>query len=126
MAGDLKRVVGSAKAIVDEIEFAVVPGSVVYKDGKKARNVMGADNGDVFFSENYEEAKGMIKFEAFATVENFDNAKQIEERDSVTVKIFNEQGFERTMKSGVSLNDSEKSIGSDGKLELNFEGTPLE
>lgn len=126
MAGDLKRIISAVKAQVDEFEFAVAPGSVTYKDGKPARTVKAADNNDVFSSENFEEAKGMIKFEFFGTEENLAQCRQIEERDSVTVKIFDEDGFERVMKSGVSLNDSEKSLGSDGKGEFSFEGSPLE
>lgn len=126
MAGDLQRIVSAVKADVNGTEYAIVPGSVTYKDGKPERSVMAADNGDVFFSENFETRKGMLKFEWFATVENLDSSRKIEEGTAVTVKIFNEVGFERVMKSGVSLNDAEKSLGSDGKGEFTFEGSPLE
>jgi hypothetical protein len=127
MAGDISRVVSTVKAIVNNVEYALVPGSVTYKDGKKERNTKAADNGDVVYADNAEAAKGMIKFQYFATKDNLDSARQIEEDTAVTVKIFDEASdFQRTMRSGVSLNDSDKTLGPDGIGEFNFEGTPLE
>ena len=121
----LNRAVSTVQVRVDEFELGIKAGSLTYKEGFATRTVTGLDNGDVIASESREDAKGMIKFEMPPTKDNIKTVRSIEQRAVVTVKFFDDNGTERVMAQGVSLNDSEKSIGSDGTLELNFEGTPL-
>lgn len=123
---DLKRVVSAVKLQVDEFEFGLIPNSLVFKEGLPERTTKGLDNGDVTFSEDKETAVGMIKADVPSTIEFIDNAKTIGGRSGTTVKFFDDNGMERVMKTGVYKNDDEKSVGTDGKFTMTFDGTPLD
>lgn len=121
----LQRAISTLTVKVNGIEFGIIPKSLEYKDGLPTRDVKGLDNGDVYFTEDREEAVGMIKFEVPTTAENIADVKTIEASKKVTVKFYDDDGYEKVMSSGVSKNDSTKSIGTDAKITLEFMGTPL-
>jgi hypothetical protein len=123
--GELNRITSAAKVTVDEFEFIIEPNSLSYKDGNPSRSVKGTTGG-AYYADNYEDAKGMIKFSIPNTQANDKALNQVRRRGQVTVKAEEIGGnWKRVMKAGVSLNDSESSVGSDGMLEETFEGTPL-
>jgi len=102
----LQRVSTAFKVRVDELEFSIVSGSLEFKEGDPTREVKGQDDGTIVYSENYEEAKGYIKFEVMATEDNINKARQVEKRQAVTVIFSDDNGLEKVMRSGVSLNAS--------------------
>lgn len=124
--GSLKRAVSTVKVRVDEIELGIISGSLEFGEGFPNRKVEGMDDGTVVVSEDQSTAIGMIKFSLKPTPENLRDARSLERRNAVSVAFFDDNNVERVMRSGVSKNDSTKSVGSDGKIELCFEGTPLE
>ncbi len=124
---ELNRVVSAVQVKVDEFTLAIVSGSLSYKTGKPTREVKGTDSiGEVVYSENFEEAVGMVKFEVYATTGNLKDVTTIEGRQGSSVKFYDENGFERVMKAGVTKNDSERTLGTDGKITLDFMGTPID
>jgi len=126
MSGDLKRVVSAVKMQVDEFEFSLIPNSLTFKDGFPERTTKGLDNGDITYSEDQETAVGMIKADIPSVIEFIENAKTIASRQGSTVKFYDDNGMERVMKKGVCKNDTEFSVGTDGKFTLSFDGTPLD
>lgn len=126
MPGDLRTIVGNVRFQVDEFEFPIIANSFAYDEGLPERNVVGLDNGDVSRSENRETAVGIMKCEIPSTTELIDNAKTVGNRESVTVRAFNDDGFERVMKTGVCKNRNEITTGTDGKFPFEFHGTQLD
>jgi len=126
MAGTLNRVVSTVSVNVDGENIGIIPNSLEYKEGKPERDVKGLDNGDITFSENRESALGMIKFDIPSTKENIDLANTLMSRTNSTVKFFDENGTEKVMASGVTKNDSSTNLGTDGKITLDYMGTPLD
>lgn len=121
-----QKALSVVKALVDEIELAVVPSSASYYDGHSKAEVKGTDNGTVVFSENMDEAVGMIKYDIYATTENAKLIDIIRNRKFVSSKILNDDGsFSKTMKVGTLMNDTDDTLGPDGKITLHFKGTPL-
>jgi hypothetical protein len=125
MASELKRLVSTVQVKVDGQDVGIIAGSLEYKEGKPTREVKGLDNGDVTFSENREEAIGMIKFDIPTTKENIDLANTLKSRTASTVSFFDDFGTEKVMSSGVTKNDSSSSTGTDGKITFDYMGTPL-
>lgn len=123
---ELIQRVSTVNVNIDGQDYGIVPSSLAFKEGKPTRDVKGLDNGDVIFSENREEAVGMIKFELPTTPENLANAKTLNSRLNSTVRFTDDYGTERVMVSGVTKNDSERTTGPDGKIALEYIGTPLD
>ena len=123
--GDLKRIVSAVNVQADEFQFGIISGSLTFKDGFPERTVKGLDNGSTTWSENQESAIGMVKFDIPTTVENVKSAQTLAGRTGSTIKFYDENGFERVMKTGILKNDGEFSISNDGKRTLTFEGTPM-
>lgn len=114
-------------ALVDEIEFPIISGSLEFLPGKKKRDVEAMDNGDIVSTEDSTSAVGMIKFETKNTKSALANALIVESRKPVTVTIFTPDGaVNKVMRVGVSLNDSSRTSGTDAKIPLEFKGSPLE
>ena len=122
----MQRVATAFKVRVDEFEFGIVPGSLEFKEGDPTREVKGQDDGSITFSENYEEAKGYVKFELMSTDQNIRDARSIEKRQIVTVQFSDDNGVERVGREMISLNADPYTTGSDGKKTMTFEGTPLD
>lgn len=126
MSGSLKRVVSTVIVNVDGIEIGIIPNSLEYRDGKPTRDAKGLDNGDTLITESREEAVGMIKFDIPTTDENISLARTLENRKVSTVSFYDDNGTEISMSSGATKNDSNKAIGTDGKITLDYIGTPLD
>ena len=126
MAGELKRITSGVKLTIDGFEFSIEPGSFSYKDGFPVRATKGTVNG-VYYSDNYEEAKGMMKFSVPNTKANDDSLRSLRTRSALTAKATEIGGsFSKVMKSGVIINDDEPSTGADGMIEISIEGTRLD
>lgn len=126
MAGSLKRAVSTLIVNIDGVDLGINAGSLEFDDGKPKRDAKGLDNGDIIFTENREEAVGMIKFTIPTTKENISLARTLENRKASTVSFFDDNGTEITMSSGVTKNDSGRTTGADGKISFDYIGTPLD
>lgn len=127
MAGELIKIVSACTVQVDEFEFGVEANSLSYKDGTPERDGKGADDGNVYWTENSENAVGQIKFAIKTTSDNVAKYDTIKTRTGSTVKFFTKDGsLTKNMKSGVNDNKADITTGSDGKIEFNFLGTPLQ
>lgn len=122
----LTRVISTLIVNIDGVEVGIIPGSLTFKEGKPTRNAKGTDNRDVTFTENREEAVGMIKYEMPNTSENLTLATTQEGRSGSTVSFYDDFGTEKSMTSGVTKNDSERTTGEDGKIPMEWIGTPLD
>ena len=121
----MKRITGEVRWTIDEFEFTLLPGTFYYRDGFPARSAKGTA-GEVHYSENYEEAKGMMKGELPNTLANDKNIRTLRQRNSVSVKAVEVNGeFSRVMASGVLLNDGDSSTGTDGSIGVSIEGDQL-
>ena len=123
---ELIRVISTVIVNVDGIDIGIIPNSLEFREGKPVRDAKGLDNGDVSFSESSEEAVGMIKFDMPATEENISLARTLESRRGSTVSFYDDNNAAYSMKSGVTKNDSNRNLGTDGKITLDFIGTPLD
>ncbi len=122
---DLKRITGAVKLTIDEFEFSIDPNSFTYKDGFPTRAAKGTA-GDTYYSENYEDAKGMMKASMPNSKTNDDALRVLRARTSVTTKATEVGGeFSKVMKAGILMNDAENTTGTDGALEVTIEGVPL-
>lgn len=121
----LTKVLSSLFVRVDGQDVGIIPNSLEYKEGKPSRSVKGLDNGDVTFGENREDAYGMIKFDIPTTKANIDLANTFMSRQGSTVSFFDDLGTEKVMASGVTTNDASNTTGNDGKITLEYHGTPL-
>lgn len=122
----VKKAISTLIVNVDGNEIGIIPKSLEYREGKPVRNAKGLDNGDVVISEDREEAFGMIKFDIPSTAENLSLSRTLESRKGSTVKFYDDNGVEVSMKTGYTKNDSSKTTGSDGKITLDYIGTPLD
>lgn len=126
MAGSLKKVLSTVTVNVDGIDIGIIAGSLEFDEGKPKRSAEGLDNGDILISENRKDAFGMIKFVIPTTKENIDLARTLEGRSSSTVSFYDDSGTEIVMAAGVTKNDSNRTIGEDGKIPMDYIGTPLD
>lgn len=126
MAGSLKQVVSTVTVNVDGEDIGIISGSLEFREGKAVRTVEGLDNGTTLVKENRKEAFGIIKFEMPTTKDNIDLARTLEGRKSSTVSFYDDNGTEITMSAGVTKNDSSRTTGEDGKIPMEYNGTPLD
>jgi hypothetical protein len=127
MSGQFINVVSAVNVKVDTDEVSIVAGSLKYKSGKPTRNFEGTENGDIAVSEDFVDAIGMVSFELHSSKENLDYVKRWESiRNAFTVSFWDDNGFRRTMVKGLTTNDSEKSLGADGKVPVEIKGTPVD
>lgn len=126
MAGSLKRVISTVTVNVDGIDIGIISGSLEFDEGKPKRSAEGLDNGDILISENRKDAFGMIKFIIPTTKENIQLARTLEGRKSSTISFYDDNGTEVVMSSGVTKNDSSRTLGEDGKIPMDYIGTPLD
>jgi len=126
MAGNSAQRISNAIVNVDEFNMGTIPGDTEYKEGFPERSVEGLDNGDVVTSADYKTAVGMIKFSVPATKVNTDISKVLGGRAISTVKVTSQDGFVRVMKKGTLKNGNSVKIGTDGKIEFEYNGTPLQ
>ena len=120
----LKKVISAVQVRVDSKDYSIIAGSLSYDDGFAERTVINTEAGEIVYGEDPSTRVGMIKFSVPSTGENLDSIRKFQ-RGLVTVKFYDDDDFTRTMGSGVCLNGSEKSTGSDGNFEVSFEGDPL-
>lgn len=126
MAGSLKTAISTLIVNVDGVDIGIIGGTLEFSEGKPVRSAKGLDNGEVIISENREEAYGMIKFEMPTTKDNISLARTLEGRSASTVSFYDDNGTEITMSSGVTKNDSSRTTGEDGKIPMEYIGTPLD
>lgn len=126
MAGSLKTAISTLIVNVDGVDIGIIGGTLEFSEGKPVRSAKGLDNGEVIISENREEAYGMIKFEMPTTKDNISLARTLEGRSASTVSFYDDNGTEITMSSGVTKNDSARTTGEDGKIPMEYIGTPLD
>ena len=122
---EFMKVISAVRVVCDEFEFGVIPGSLEFKEGYPVRVVKGIDNGDQTWAEDFTENFGVIKFDAPTVNLYLANARTLSTRAGSTIKFFDDAGTQRVMKSGVLKNDQSNTVGSDGKISLEFSGTPL-
>ena len=111
---------------VDGEDLGIIPQSLSYKEGKPSRQVGGLDNGDILIGEDRTDAVGMIKFDLPTTKENIERAKTLRERKASTVSFYDDSGTEQVMQTGVTMNSDDNTVGKDGKITLDYQGTPLQ
>lgn len=126
MASDLQKVISGISMRVNGIDFKLVGNSAEYNEGLPVRDVMGTDTGEQVMTEDFTQAVGFIKAELYSTDESTANAKIVGKEGIVKVQLIKLDGsFTRTMTQGVCLNGQNAGLGTDGKITLEFKGSPL-
>jgi hypothetical protein len=126
MSNELTRVVSGCTVKMNQFDFAIVAGSLKYKSGKPTRKVKGTERGDTTFSENFEDAVGVIMFDLDSTKENIDKINILENGGFITTKFYDEHNFRKTQQKGLTTNDSERAISADGTFSVEVQGTRID
>ncbi len=112
--------------MVNNVQVAVKPNSVVYDEGLGEQNLRAASTGgnqvEQVYSENVESNFGMVKFEMPATIDNIANQRawKINKNANLIQLMGNtpEGDFSRTFTQAALLNPIEVPLGSDTDIAL--------
>lgn len=118
--------------MVNNVQVAVKPNSVVYDDGLGEQKMSAASTGggqvEVVYSEDIEGNIGMVKFEMPSTVDNVALVrawKVNKNTNLVQVMGSNPEGnITRTFQNAAILNRTEIPLGSDADIPVEFNSDP--
>lgn len=130
---DQELILTNASVEVDDEAVTIEGNSIAIKEGQGESTTKAASKGGnvvVVISEDITTKIGMVKFEMPASVTSMNLARDFKARGAgrvVRVSGLDPAGnrLGRTLTQGVMINDPEKAIQSEGKIEVNFEGAPL-
>lgn len=118
--------------MVNNVQVAVKPNSVVYDDGLGEQKMTAASTGgggvEIVYSDDIESNLGMVKFEMPANVGNADLVRSWKvAKNTNLVQIMggtSEGNLTRTFQNAAILNRVEVPLGSDADIPVEFSSDP--
>lgn len=112
---------------VNDVVIAIVPNSLVYKNGFGDKSVKVQSSGgnaiETVITEDADNKKSMVKFKLYNTAYNIQLGKDWCTSFDNNIAI-SEGEIAESFQQMVVVTEPEKQIGADGNLELEFEGAP--
>lgn len=121
-----------ATLMVNNEVWAIVPNSLVFTEGQGEQSIKAASLGggavEQVFSNDVESAFSMVKAELYATVENIENTRAVKANlNNNVVQIYGQTvdgSMTRTFTKAAMLGETEKALGVDATISIEFKANP--
>ena len=126
MAGEIA--LSAPQIEINNIPIPIVPGSCTYNDGfgeRKNRPAQSGQNITVYYTEDLSTKFGMVKFRLITEKGNAELVRNWLSNGNQNSIVISEADFNRSMSYAAVINNPEPTIGVDGEIEVEFQGTPL-
>ena len=125
----MARRIATPQLLINNNVIAINPNSLIFTEGLGEQTVTIASTGgggtQIVTSNNVETNKSKIMFEVPSTKENIDFFRGVKSNSGLNVIQFSdpESGLARTITNATIINDYEISLGAEGNIPIEIEGS---